>query len=795
MEEESRYHRQQQERLFGQESAETADGTPPPAGVPKPIDPQGQTGSPDQARPREAKRRSRIPGGRVVARIAVALVAIVVMGILGYFNRVDPPQPARTAALGDLAAETPQIQAFLDELIDAARNADHASLSDNYAWGHAVRQLRRWQVGQDLDDDGWGELVRSWKEMDDFGFADWILEDAETYEIAHIRLSPPHSKAMVVVDWTQDGDVYTTLYWMVKTVDGWRFYDVGTLRPGWRLTQMMAPDVYKAAGRHEAARIIERLSSFGGSYLDGVLLDQADTLDAVDLDRAPGVVAGVGHFLKAELALLRDRPEDAVEHIRKGLTKEPAPVILHRWLAKVSNQLGQHEQARQAAEKHLKRVGPSPWARIELARALEGLGQTEQALQTYLLAAPRIQKDGDLITGLARCLNGTAARPALVDAVRRILPANVPGPLDTLAQELLEQDRPDALDRLLDAYRKAHSDTVDVQYWLARLDLVRENPQKALQRLGQTLPRTRQRPDYGAYLDLYKTAGAAAEMTEPQIYRSLQGHEQKAILDKLAIGLFNDGKIDALAGLADLHVQTHGRTAKGLYWQAEVLVQQGKALKADKHYTEALDKQAPEALHADIARDWAHNALVNLEQDPLEILAERSHPAGFQVLAEVLSYHKRYNELDKLIAAFAPDHPRLEVVQFWLADKAFRNDRYDKALSLLDSCRQQMADQPSYRYRFASMEARCLAKTGKDNEAFRKAKAYTRHSGDPWLEAVVHILTGRAELALREMQNIEQQTEYDPAQLYLDRDAGPVLRTDPRFEAIRKRWDPPGKDL
>jgi predicted Zn-dependent protease len=734
-------------------------------------------------------------GSRIPARIKAVLVAMVVMGVLGYLNQKDPPKPARTVALEDLAAETPQIQAFLDELIAAARNGDHAALSERYAWGHAVQQLRRWQVGLRLDDGRWGELVQSWKDLEDFGFAGWILQDAPTYEISHIRLNPQDSEAMVAVDWTQDGDIYTMFYWMVKTVDGWRFYDLGTFRPGWRIVQQMAVNVLEAAGRPDAVRTIDRLSQFGGSYLDGQLLEQADQLDAIRLDRAPGVVRGVGHFLKAELALMREQPELALVHIEKGLTQDPAPVVLYRWRAKVCNQLGQHEQARQAAETYMDQVGPTPWARVELAMALEGLGQKEQALETYTLAAPEIQKDGDVVVGLARCLEGPEASRPLVDAVGRILPADVSGPLDALAQQLLNQERPDALDRLLDAYRKAHSDTVDVQYWLARLDLVRENPDKALQRLGKTLPRAQQRPDYGAYLDLYKRAGAAAGKSEQQIYRSLQGHEQKAILSRLAVDLFNEGKIDALSRLADLHVQTHGRTPNGLYWQAEVLVQQGQTVKADKLYTEALDKPACEQVHADIARDWAHNALVNLEQDPLEILAERSRPAVFQVLAEVLSYHKRYDELDKVVAAFAPNHPRLPVVQFWQADGAFRRDRCQKALSLLDQCRQQIAVLPDYRYRFASMQVRCLARTGQDNQAFRRAAAYTRYSGDPWLEAVVHILTGRAELALREMEKIQEQTEYDPAELYLDRDAGPILRKDPRFKAIRKRWDPPGSDL
>ncbi|MFW5841546.1 MAG: hypothetical protein ACOCZE_13265, partial [Planctomycetota bacterium] len=186
------------------------------------------------------------------------------------------------------------------------------------------------------------------------------------------------------------------------------------------------------------------------------------------------------------------------------------------------------------------------------------------------------------------------------------------------------------------------------------------------------------------------------------------------------------------------------------------------------------------------------NALSNLSRDPVEILNTHPSQTVFVDLGENLDSTEPNAELTRLVEAYAKREPQSAAVAYYKARLAYLDKDYAAAAELLTPDRSESLR--DYEYAWASVRVRALQRAGRTGDALRVAGDYYEQAGDPWLLAVVHALDGNTAKLTAAMQQIENETEFSPADLYNDSEVGPLLRENPSFQAIREKWPAPAEE-
>lgn len=194
------------------------------------------------------------------------------------------------------------------------------------------------------------------------------------------------------------------------------------------------------------------------------------------------------------------------------------------------------------------------------------------------------------------------------------------------------------------------------------------------------------------------------------------------------------------------------------------------------------EREAYEARYAD-AMVEAGRALMAYEKVPTV--------AVFETVAYALDDEETVDDLAALVAAHTKRFPHDPELRVYAAEVQFLRREYEKLVSRLGKEREAILEDPSNRYWFDRVLVLALLRQGKHEEALIAAKASTEVDGDPWWEAVVLGVAGRAAELIPVVVRL-LGLGYELEELYEDEDLGPALRGE-KLAPVRVLFPPPLK--
>jgi tetratricopeptide (TPR) repeat protein len=231
----------------------------------------------------------------------------------------------------------------------------------------------------------------------------------DEWKVKSCRLLEDPSEALVYARLDDPETGSQKWRWWLKRRDGdWRIYDFEELNSGLRMSDMFAmltqerrTDPQHAAEQKRAWNQIKRACA---ACATGDWATVEESLADLQDDVLPERLRFVCWLMKAALHNDQGRYKEAIALCRRVENVDSDLPMLHFISAVTYNGLGQHAEAKAAAERYLEQLGSDAEGYLQLAEALVGLERDEEALLAYRKGLDDDSNSTDNHAGLIRSL-------------------------------------------------------------------------------------------------------------------------------------------------------------------------------------------------------------------------------------------------------------------------------------------------------------------------------------------------------------------------------------------------------
>jgi len=506
---------------------------------------------------------------------------------------------------------------------------------------------------------------------------------------------------------------------------------------------------------------------------------------ATEKTRFPPPIKALWHYFQGCLHGHHERYEDALASYDECQQLRRDMPTLHTVRAVAYNGLGRCNEALVEARKYYELLGEDADNCREMGRALEGLGRASEAVTWYQRGLGDNPQDYDNLLGLAR----TLPEDQMGELVERFgRTTNRKEALETVANNLLEEQYIAALEALVEAYRKTGVDDLAGRYFKAEALVLRKQYARAADIFLPDLPRAAGTPyENGTVSEFVYCMFKIAKPLEG--YRKVPAAGKDLAFGELAEELDTAETAETLGKLVQLHRKSNPKDVRLHYYSGRRYVLTEEYDKADAAYAAgmALKLSEDDLEGFRQARVYARYRAGKIMEAYRDIGPARD---TFTQLCGLLSADENMNMMASLVEAHrkaCPEDPNVPLRQ---AQVHFSREEYAPAVKVLAGHQDAILGISGNRGFFERMMIRSLVHLGRYDEALSAAMQSTRQDGDPYYEAVVHAAAGNVAQTLRAMERCMASGGYNAAAFYDDWDMAASLRKK-EFAPVRAKFPPP----
>lgn len=628
---------------------------------------------------------------------------------------------------------------------------------------------------------------------------DQVASTWKSATVLKVRFSPNQREALVSIRHEPtDGPAFTARWWLVRRRQGWVAYDTEKLGQGLRSSVEQALSIacvgWAEGDKPAWSASIRTLREVGDALARGDADLAAEKLRTVPEAGLPPGLAAQRWLHAGALAVLQGRPRDALRDFDEALHWNPDVPGVLPYRSTAHAQLGETEPAAQDAREFLDLVGDT---------------ETFAALACHLERAGRPAPE--ILTAVRLWLDVSPDNPALVDALRRHLPAGEKGEVGVrlarlarpaerfavLADKAVEERDFAGLEALLAVGRPPLGADPEHGFYTVLLSIGRGRPDDAA-RLYPAVDRAarddRQRQKY--------RAGFLTEMTAAG--RTLAGY--RAVPDAAAAfrlladsidGAVDEGDAEAAEQLRKLvaaHRERQPNDPALPYFAGRLAAGEKDFDAADRHFAAGLALHLTDEQRAKyqfqrvraryLAGQWE---AAYRELGPPE--------ATFLTLAALMSRAKNLDQLVALIGAHRRSRPTDPNLLAWDIELLWLKKDYAGVARYLRINREPLTDG---RYRVEQFRDRLVRSLhrlgGRSDEIEQTAQDYCTGRQQILFLTLAAAAQGDAELATSHVEEnlLNLFGGRFPTWYYSDPDLGPLLRGD-AFKNLRAKYPPPAE--
>jgi predicted Zn-dependent protease len=337
------------------------------------------------------------------------------------------------------------------------------------------------------------------------------------------------------------------------------------------------------------------------------------------------------------------------------------------------------------------------------------------------------------------------------------------------------------LEALLAAHRANAKDHPDLLLYEARAKILLRKPAEAIPLFQQAYQK-----QTNHYLRRNFLTDFLLDMQEAG--QTVDGYraapDKPAAFDILANSLVFRKKDKELA----LLLAEHGKAEEpiSLFYSGELHFLRNELAQAEKDFAAGLAKTK-------FRDQWKYRQALNRTGVKAGKAADTYRSLGlgntqhFQDLAHLCLNQKDARQLAELVALHRQANPDDESLFTWDLDVLWLKNDFAGALKLLDERREDLLAR--FRWKYANMRVRCLARLQRTKEAIKEAEEIFRTGGNMVLLVYAHAAGGTAKNTIAAVEKLMPR-RYLLEDCYHDPDLGPILRSD-AFAEFRRRFPPP----
>ena len=400
---------------------------------------------------------------------------------------------------------------------------------------------------------------------------DTLFGEVREFQMVRRDVAADARHATVVVRFLQDGERRArAVLSYVHREGAWRLFDLHDVDMGLPISVMAGvflSAMTEGAGA-DAARIVEALQAGTDAVAEGDTAGARGLLEPLDERDLPGPIRASLDMLMVHVELDEAQPETALKRLDRLQRTAPEAAIIDFFRAWALNDLGRSEEALHHARRYAERIDADAQVNIEMARALMGLDRTDEALAHLGMALDDAPGELNALAYLARLLPAEreAELAARLAHLRR--PATE---FEQLAEELLDADEFDALERVTRAVAPRIPDHRDVPYYEGLVLAHRGQHREAAVKLEESVRRLT--PDVStdlafyyvdAWLDAMLASGQGVEAV-------LRAPDPAAVFDRVMEHLNESGDLEARRRLVQEAATLPGLGRRLRYERADLL--------------------------------------------------------------------------------------------------------------------------------------------------------------------------------------------------------------------------------
>jgi tetratricopeptide (TPR) repeat protein len=627
----------------------------------------------------------------------------------------------------------------------------------------------------------------------------------EESRIRRVRMSADGLEAVIIAAHPApdaDGFTHKVRWWLTRRSGSWQVYDLEDLSLGIRITAGMSvaigalgggPDSVQAMARMKAAAVQVQRAMVALTQSDAAAAEKA--LAPARGANLPGVFAALRAVAEGFLAILKDRPEDALGFFDQADRLQTGMPIVLLGRTAAFNHLGRYADTLDAAAKYAEQLGPDSTVMLNQGFAFEQLGRADEAAFAYRQSLDEYPNEAESLSGLARTLPA-GKKGELGDRLAKL--KDPEETFTTLANEALERKDYAAATALTAAFRKLRPAHVDGLFYAARVALDQKKLDEALPVIadacaapaanrpavvrrvvwafadaGHAIAAYRAAPPAGAGEVFQAAASAVLSRSDPEDEEDEATEKWREDLKALVSARF-------AAAPADPWVA---------FYRGELHVLTGDFAEADQAFAAAAGKVAA----ADRGTVRGRQVFVRYKLEKGRD-AYREFGPDRAVFAQLAALFESDGDAEGLLALVA-DHTAKDaadpVLPFWIGSARWLKKELPAAVAAYRTYLAAVADDEEV-YRAWQARDRIIRGLVRSKEP-ADARAALTGFGDkaqPVHRVLVAAAAGDAEGTLSLIEELVENETLTVDWLYADEDLGPLLRA-PGMKPVRDKYPEP----
>lgn len=551
-----------------------------------------------------------------------------------------------------------------------------------------------------------------------------------------------------------DGDSVKMRWWLARHNGRWRAYDYENLGIGTRITTGMAAIADSIQGGTLDARLEQAVQTCQGIWQ---LLGQenydaaAQSLASIGDISLPPALEPVREVQWAMVRLAHGEFAEALAHLSRAETLQPAMPTVVVLRASALNGLGRYEEALADARKYLDLLGDDDTGYFLLGTALAGLRRREEAADAYRRGLNDYSDSADNLTGLAAVLPDDG----LDELAQRFAAFKKPATrFAPIADELLGNGQLAALAVIVEKNRQLAPRDPRNDFYQAKIHEQRKEYGQAAELFRRALAGAtgEQKTTFTAALvEVLLAAGKPLEA-----YRAAPGADG---FFEVAHRLLREKRPDDLENLIRLYEASQPDDDWLPYFRGEVLALRGHYEQAAALLRPMLDKRLDEGQQ----KSYWNEFLACMAVAGKTVEGYRACPDArfaFEYLGDFHVGRGEYDPLEELIAAHKAADGRDLWIPYYEATLLVGQGKPEAAAALLKPLLHAAAE-PEKLGSYANVYLQAMVNAGKPLEAYQAVP----EAHNAFLTAANRLLADRDPAKLDQLVALAEQRTPDDAWL------------------------------
>ncbi|MBT5018854.1 MAG: hypothetical protein HON04_08905 [Planctomicrobium sp.] len=293
----------------------------------------------------------------------------------------------------------------------------------------------------------------------------------ERVEVRSVRKISDDEVVCYCRSWDTDGIPMKWRWWLMKSSQSWKVYDVENLDVGIRFSTIMAT-TFQAAGN--SSLNLSELQSLVGAFqlvAEGRLDEALAQLDLVKDVKFPPLFDSMRWMGYAVVYQEQGEPEEAILAAKKAIELNSDSPIMHLLAAKSYNLMGEYESAIKEIDFYAQKLAKDSSYHLMRGDAFQGLGETDKAIEAYQAGVKDDPLSGDNIYGLIQTLPKDQD-DLIIESIEKL--TDKPEWFVGMCQISFDEETPATLERLIRVFKEVIPDDDNIEFYENELKLWQE---------------------------------------------------------------------------------------------------------------------------------------------------------------------------------------------------------------------------------------------------------------------------------------------------------------------------------